>query len=34
VNNTFNPAVGSTTWLRPTKVLDPRLIEISGRIDF
>jgi hypothetical protein len=34
VNNTFNPAPGSTTWLRPTKVLDPRLIEISGRIDF
>ena len=34
VNNTFNPAAGSTTWLRPTKLLDPRLIEISGRIDF
>jgi hypothetical protein len=34
VNNTFNSAAGSTTWLRPTKVLDPRLIEISGRIEF
>jgi hypothetical protein len=34
VNNTFNPAAGSTTWLRPTKLLDPRLIEVSGRIDF
>ena len=34
VNNTFNAAVGSTTWLRPTKVLDSRLLEISGRIEF
>ena len=34
VNNTFNPAAGSTTWLRPTKVLDARLFEIGGRIDF
>jgi hypothetical protein len=34
VNNTFNSAAGSTTWLRPTKVLDGRLLEISGRIDF
>jgi hypothetical protein len=34
LNNTFNPVPGSTTWLRPTKLLDPRLIEISGRIDF
>jgi hypothetical protein len=34
LNNTFNSAAGSTTWLRPTKVLDPRLLEISGRVDF
>jgi hypothetical protein len=34
LNNTFNATAGSTTWLRPTKVLDPRLLEISGRIDF
>jgi hypothetical protein len=34
LNTTFNNTPGSTTWLRPTKVLDSRLIEISGRIDF
>jgi hypothetical protein len=34
LNNTFNPALGSTTWLRPTKLLDGRLIEVSGKIDF
>ena len=34
VNNTFNPIAGSTTWLRPTKVLDARFVQISGRIDF
>ena len=34
LNSTFNPAAGSTTWLRPTKVLDARLLEIGGRIDF
>jgi hypothetical protein len=34
LNNTFNPAVGSTTWLRPTKVLDARFIQISGRLTF
>jgi hypothetical protein len=33
-NTTFNPVPGTTTWLRPTKLLDPRLIEISGKIDF
>jgi hypothetical protein len=34
LNSTFNPAAGSTTWLRPTKVLDARLLEIGGKIDF
>jgi len=34
LNSTFNSTAGSTTWLRPTKVLDGRLLEISGKIDF
>jgi hypothetical protein len=34
LNNTFNATPGSTTWLRPTKVLDARFVQISGRIDF
>jgi hypothetical protein len=34
LNNTFNSTAGSTTWLRPTKVLDARFFQISGRIDF
>ena len=34
LNNTFNSTAGSTTWLRPTKVLDARFFQLSGRIDF
>ena len=34
LNSTFNSTAGSTTWLRPTKVLDGRLLEISGKFDF
>jgi hypothetical protein len=35
INNTFlPPGTPNSLWLRPTRVLDPRLFEIGGRLDF
>jgi hypothetical protein len=33
LNTTYSPPP-STSWLRPTRTLDARLLQISGRIDF